>query len=166
MNTKLEKSKQKINGDMELLMDQLNVIMLNKTSLILDHVKKYDMKRYIPYFPSYHDISEVENTYLCHRVSFLNLTDPFTEEDDTVFMDNLERINCNIKRTKDKIDILNKKLIGIQAYMDAIHYANGLNCPTKRQILKIEIHKKTYSSHPDVHIYNIARKEALKTMLS
>ena len=124
------------------------------------------MKKYMPYFPNYHGIEEVENTYDCHRIEFLNLCDPFTEKDDTQYMEVLESMNSSIRKKRNLIDILNKKLVAVRGWFDAIEYVQGLNGPTIKVLINIQIKKKSYSSNSNVYIYNVSKKNAFKHLIS
>lgn len=162
----LEKKEKIIQDQLELLMHDLQFILKSKEKLITKHVDQYDMKKYMPYYPKYHGISELENTYESHRVDFLNLCDPFTEKDDDEYMDVLETMNSNLKKKRNLIDILNKKLIAIKAWFDAMEYVKGLQGPTIKQLITVQIMKKSYSSNTNVYIYNVTKKNAFKQLVS
>ena len=147
------------------LVHDLNFLKSKKKELVLSHVSQYDMKIYLPYFPKYHNIEEVETTYECNRIHILNLSDPYTEEDDTEYMDKLECIRSNIKKKRVLIDILNKKLITIKAWFDCIEYVNGLQGPSIKGLIQTKIDEKYYTTNQNVCLYNQGKKAAFKALL-
>lgn len=161
----LGSKEEKYQDQLTTLVHDLNFLKSKKKELVISHVSQYDMNTFMPYFPRYHNIEEVENTYEFNRIHFLNICDPFSEEDDIDYMNSLETIRSNIKKKRVLIDMLNKKLIAIKGWFDSIEYVKGLQGQDKKVLIQEQLNKTSYTSNLNVQIYNTSKKTAFKYLL-